>query len=195
MNQLAKNRVLNLVTSYIPHGTTQEGTRTIVEVNKYLDLYNVPFIWGGDFNRSTEEFVEQGPRQGGHYCVAPPDDTTCVGGGRIDYFVTTGAREHVHGRCTTVPGKLRPHSPMLMQVKYRPHLTKVKGLVRVGVNLAEGLEQGCGMRRKGQAALVAAIPTWAQAEEQYAAAVRAGRIPATRVLCLQLQPTKEDPPH
>ena len=45
--KLAKNRVLNLVTSYIPHGVTQDGTRTIVEVNKYLDLYRVPFIWGG----------------------------------------------------------------------------------------------------------------------------------------------------
>ena len=45
MIELAKNRVLNLVTSYIPHGTTQDGTRTIVEVNKYLDLYKVPFVW------------------------------------------------------------------------------------------------------------------------------------------------------
>ena len=45
--ELAKNRVLNLVTSYIPHGVTQDGTRTIVEVNKYLDLYKVPFIFGG----------------------------------------------------------------------------------------------------------------------------------------------------
>ena len=44
--KLAKNRVRSLVTSYIPHGTTQDGTRTIVEVNKYLDLYKVPYIYG-----------------------------------------------------------------------------------------------------------------------------------------------------
>ena len=29
--RLAKNRVLNLVTSYIPHGTTQDGSPTVVE--------------------------------------------------------------------------------------------------------------------------------------------------------------------
>ena len=46
--KLAKNKVFNLVTSYIPHGTTQDGTRTIVEVNKYFDLYKVPYIYGGE---------------------------------------------------------------------------------------------------------------------------------------------------
>ena len=44
--KLAENRVLNLVTSYIPHGTTQDGTRTIVEVNEYLDQYKIPYVWG-----------------------------------------------------------------------------------------------------------------------------------------------------
>ena len=174
--KLAKNRVLNLVTSYIPHGTTQDGTRTMVEVNKYLDLFKVPFVWGGDFNRSTEEFVEQGMRQGGHSIVAPHDESTCVGGGRIDYFVTNGAREHLHEGCKTIPGKVRPHSPVLMKVKYRPHLTKVQGLSKVRVNLSEGLEPGSGTRRKGQLALPDAIPTWAEAEAQYAEARLNGRI-------------------
>ena len=72
--------------------------------------------------------------------MTPPDDSTCIGGGRSDYFVTNGARKHIHGGCCTVPGKVRPHSPVLMKVKYRPHLTKVSGFVRVGLNLAEGLE-------------------------------------------------------
>ena len=150
-----------------------------MEVNRYLDLYTVPFIWGGDFNRSTVEFEEQGTRQGGHYCVAPPDDSTCLGGVRIDYFVTNGAREHIHVRCTTVQGKVRPHSPVLMQVKYRPHLTKVKGLVRVRQNLAEGLELGSGTRRKGQVAITDVLPTWAQAERQYAEAARNGKLFST----------------
>ena len=169
--KLAKNRGLNLITSYIPHGTTQDGTRTIVEVNKYLDRFKVPFVWGGDFNRSPEECVEQGLRQGGHYVVAPHDESTCVGGGRIDYFITNGAREHLHGGCQTVPGKVRPHSPVLMKVKYRPHLTKVKGLTKVKVNLAEGLEASEGTRRKGPLTLLDAIPTWQDAEAQYAAGV------------------------
>ena len=42
--KLAKNRLLNLVTSYIPHGATHDETRTIVEVNQYLDLFKVPFV-------------------------------------------------------------------------------------------------------------------------------------------------------
>ena len=100
--------------------------------------------------------------------MAPHDESTCVGGGRIDYFITNGAREHLHEGCQTIPGKVRPHSPVLMKVKYRPHLTRVKGLSKVRVNLAEGLEPGSGTKRKGQLALPDAIPTWAEAEAQYA---------------------------
>ena len=139
-------------------------------------LFKVPYVWGGDFNRSTEDFEEQGTRQGGYYCVAPPDESTCIGGGRIDYFVTNGAREHIYGSCRTIPGKVRPHSPVLMQVKYRPHLTKVKGLVRVGMNLAEGLENVSGTRKKGQPAITGCYPTWAQADSWYEAADSGGRL-------------------
>ena len=78
--KLAKNRVLNLVTPCIPHGTTQDGTRTIIEVNQYLDQYKVPYVWGRDFNRSTDDFEEQQVRQGHHYVVAPSDQSTCLGG-------------------------------------------------------------------------------------------------------------------
>ena len=108
MIKLAKKRVLNLVTSYIPHGTTQDGTRTIVEVNKYLDLYKVPYVWGGDFNRSTDEFENQGTRQGGHYCVAPCDRSKCVGRGRIEDFSKNASREHLVGNCYIIKF-LRPH--------------------------------------------------------------------------------------
>ena len=151
--KLGKSRVLNLVTSNIPHGTTQDGTRTIIEVNQYLDQYKVPYVCGGDFNRSTDDFQEQQVRQGHHYVVAPSDQSTCLGGGRIDYFVTNGAREHIGGRFVTVPGKVRPHVPAHMRGKYRPHLTKVCGLARLPHNLSEGLEQMQAVRKKGTLAL------------------------------------------
>ena len=94
-------------------------------------------MWGGDFNRSTDDFQEQQVRQGHYYVVAPSDQSTCMGG-RIDYFVTNGAMEHVVGRGVTIPGKVRPHVPVLMRVKYRPHLTKVCGLARMAHNFPRG---------------------------------------------------------
>ena len=67
-----------------------------------------------------------------------------------------------------------------MKVLYRPHLTKVCGLSRVTHNLAEGLEAGEGVRKKGQSALVDAAPMWEEAQQQYEDAKERVRIKPTR---------------
>ena len=67
-----------------------------------------------------------------------------------------------------------------MKVKYRPHLTKACGLVKVGHNLADGLENVAGVRRRGTPALVDAYPTWSEALALYDSAKDQGRIKSTR---------------
>ena len=70
--QLKKDQELIIVTSYTKHGWGVETLQTFGEVQAYLGMFNVPWIWGGDFNRpprsqSSKHYIFQlrpTPRKG-----------------------------------------------------------------------------------------------------------------------------------
>ena len=47
---------LNIITSYTQHGNEYEAITTFDQVQKYIDQYTCPYIWGGDFNRPPEKW-------------------------------------------------------------------------------------------------------------------------------------------
>ena len=46
-----KGNSLNIITSYTKHGDEYEAITTFDQVQKYIDQYTCPYIWGADFHR------------------------------------------------------------------------------------------------------------------------------------------------
>ena len=76
---------LNIITSYTKHGNEYQAITTFDQVQKYIDQYTCPYIWGGDYNRPPEKVVEESEaRYMAIRTYAPRVHSTCSGGGLID---------------------------------------------------------------------------------------------------------------
>ena len=87
----AKNRgnSFNIITSYRRHGNEYVTITTFDQVQKYIDQYTCPYVWGADFNRPPEQMVaESESRYMAIRSHAPRAHTTCSVGGLIDYYAT-----------------------------------------------------------------------------------------------------------
>ena len=56
--QVEKNQDFNIITSYVKHGWEIDSLYTLNQVQDYIGTFDVPWLWGGDHNRSPEELVE-----------------------------------------------------------------------------------------------------------------------------------------
>ena len=58
--QLEKDQEMIIVASYVRHGWEIDTISILGEVQDFLNSFTVPWIWGGDFNRSPEELLNKG---------------------------------------------------------------------------------------------------------------------------------------
>ena len=106
---------INIITSYTKHGSEYEAITTFDQVQKYIDQYTCPYIWGADFNRSPEEMVtESESRYMAISTHAPRVRTTCSVGGLIDYYVThENERDIISDICVIKDTVVKPQTTPL----------------------------------------------------------------------------------
>ena len=86
--KLEKSQDLIIMNSYTKHGWDIETQVALEEAQQYLSTYALPWVWGGDFNRTSEELLSKGLYLNAFAHVPEGATSTCVLGGRlIDYFL------------------------------------------------------------------------------------------------------------
>ena len=117
---------INIITSYTKHGWGVETLQTIEEVQNYLGMFNVPWVWGGDFSRPPEVMLEQGLHMQVKAYTPKGEGSTCTVGGLIDYFLVPANEPNMARECSMIRrSTIKPHYPVQILVDRRPHLTKV----------------------------------------------------------------------
>ena len=128
--QLEKDQELIVVTSYTKHGWEIDTISTLGEVQDFLGKFTVPWVWGGDFNRPTEELLSRGINIPAQAPTPKGEWTTCSVGGKIDYFLTPTGEQCPVEECNKIKQTvIRPHDPVQIKVNKRPHVSQVLGLV------------------------------------------------------------------
>ena len=93
-------------------------------------MYDVPWIWGGDFNRQREELMGKGITIPAQAQTPQGEGSTCKMGGMVDYFLTQPQDQCSVEQCSMIRGTpIKSHYPVQIQANQRHHLTKVLGLV------------------------------------------------------------------
>ena len=117
---------INIITSYTKHGSEYETITTFDQVQKYIDQYTCPYIWGADFNRSPAEMVtESESRYMAIATHAPQVRTTCSVGGLIDYFVTHENERTIIGDISVIKDTVvTPHSPVAATINESIYATR-----------------------------------------------------------------------
>ena len=98
--QLEKDREFIILASYTKHGWEIDTTQTLSQVQDYLGTYIVPWVWGGDFNRSPEELLGKRIASPAQAHTPKGEWSTCTVGGMIDYFLTPAADQCTVEECT-----------------------------------------------------------------------------------------------
>ena len=125
--QHEKAQEMIIMNTYTKHGWDLETQVTFEEAQGYLSAYAIPWLWGGDFNRTAEELLSKGLYLSAHAHLPKDTNSTCVVGGRlIDYFLTPVISVGSVRECTKiVQTRIRPHEPVRILVDRRPHFTRV----------------------------------------------------------------------
>ena len=64
--------LLDLITSYTKHGHELEALGTFTKVREFIDMFTIPYVWGGDFNRAPEQLEAETAQNGlGIKCFYP----------------------------------------------------------------------------------------------------------------------------
>ena len=76
--------------SYTKYGHDLEALGTVTKVREFTDTLTIPYVWGGDCNRPTEQLIAETVQNGlGSTCFPPKGVySTCSNVGLIDYFVS-----------------------------------------------------------------------------------------------------------
>ena len=103
---------------------------TLSQVQDYLGTFTVPWVWGGDFNRSPEGLLGKGFAIPAQAHTPKGEWSTCTVGGMIDYFLTPACEQCPVDECSKInTTTIRPHFPVQMRVNRGPHFTQVLGPV------------------------------------------------------------------
>ena len=101
--KLEKAQDLIIMNSYTKHGWDLEAQVTLEEAPWYLSTYALPWVRGGDFNRTSEELISKGLYLNAYAHVPKGATSTCVVRGRlIDYFLTPLAEIGSVKECTKI---------------------------------------------------------------------------------------------
>ena len=113
--------------TYTKHGCDLETQVTLEEAQQYVSTYAIPWLWGGDFNRTPDELLAKGLYLSAYAHVPKDTTSTCMVGGRvIDYFLTPASEVGSVQACVKITQtRIRPHDPVKITVDRRPRLTKV----------------------------------------------------------------------
>ena len=125
--RIAKGGILTILTSYIRHGEDHLNHTTLQQIHHATSLLNSPVIWVGDFNRPPQEMQEEHAHMWNP--LTPDVESTCRGGGLIDYaLLTTEATYFTTSLGIIEDAPRTPHFPIVYGIMADPHRIKVPKL-------------------------------------------------------------------